>query len=108
MLVLKVTYVNVLYKTLQYLLHKSGGIIRRRYDDHGLVAGTVTVATFGSPNTTPCDIAAAGTTNLTINCKSVFPTFSGNNIIGTRVLTLILVKNHAFLMRESKNVFTVY
>ena len=55
---------------------------------HGCVAGTVTVATLGSPNTTPCDIAAAGTTNVAVKSKSLFPTASGNSgIVTIAVLT---------------------
>ena len=70
-----------------------------------LDVGIVTVATFGSPNTTPCDIAAAGIDNLTVNCKSMSPTFSGPKLIGTRAfLLLILAKKFASLVLGSKNV----
>ena len=58
--------------------------------DH-LFAGTVTVATLGSPNITPCDIAAGGTTNVAVKFKSLFPTASGNSGIGTRVVTTSLL-----------------
>ena len=58
-----------------------------QYSSHGTrVAGTVTLATFGSPNTTPCDIAATGTTNLTTKPKSVSITTSGNNGTVTRAV----------------------
>ena len=42
----------------------------------------------GSHNTTPCDIAAGGTTNDTLNCKSMSSTSSGNNWIGTRAVPI--------------------
>ena len=73
---------------------------------HRSGVGTVTVDTLGSPNTTPCDIAAAGTTNLTINCKSVSPTCSGNNWIGIRAVLTPTIKG-TLLMPELKNGFTV-
>ena len=51
-----------------------------------LVAGTVTITLCGSSNTTPCDVAAIGTTNVALNCKSVSPTASGNKGIVTRAV----------------------
>ena len=50
---------------------------------YGRVRGTVTVAIFGSPNTTPCVNALGGTTNLTENCNSMCLTGSRNSQIGT-------------------------
>ena len=67
-----------------------------------LVAGTVTVAMFGSPNTTPCDLALRGTINVTLNCKSIFPTCSGNNWIGTTPISSSCV-NSTSLGSSSKN-----
>ena len=69
---------------------------------HGCVAGTVTVATLGSPNTTPCDLAATGTTNLTMKATSVFPTASGNN--GTVTIAVVTLSgNKISLGVGSKN-----
>ena len=62
-----------------------------------LDAGTVTVVTLGSPNTTPCDIAAAGTSNLTVNCKSMCLTGSRFSPIGTKTFTGELTKNRTSL-----------
>ena len=50
---------------------------------YGRVRGMVTVAIFGSPNTTPCVNASGGITNLTENRKSMSLTGSRNSQIGT-------------------------
>ena len=69
---------------------------------YGHDAGTVTFATLGSPNTTPCAIAAGGTTSLTINCKSEHLTFSGNTLIATGA-KLVLARNSTSSIEGSKN-----
>jgi len=64
--------------------------------------GTVTFATFGSPNNTPFAIAAGGTTSLTVNCKSEPLTSSGNTLIGT-IARLVPAGNSATPVELSKN-----
>ena len=51
--------------------------MNKKHEYTPLVAGTVTIVLLGSPNTTPCDIARAGNTNMAVNCKSISPTASG-------------------------------
>ena len=69
-------------------------------------ASTVTLATFGSPNITPCDAAASGTTNVTVNCKFMFLTRSGNNWIGT-IAVLTSGGKTTSLTSALKNAFTI-
>ena len=72
-----------------------------------LDAGIVTLATLGSPNITPCDIAAAGTSNLTVNCKSICLTGSRFSQIGSETFMGELTKNLASLTSRLKNGYTI-
>ena len=46
------------------------------------------MALLGSLNTTPCDVAATGTTSMALNCKSISLIAAGNNWIVTRAVSI--------------------